>query len=865
MSLILGNKTSSLITSDIFPSYLSGLFNIHYSSILVKSMFINIAYLLALFIGLWVIIQFLRFKRILKDEYTILEVKPTYNSMQSAFSTKQLFAVLHSLEEHHSFIDWLLQYKRTVSYEVVSTREDGIRYLIRIPNEDVSGVKKSLLAYLQGIEIKKTEDYLPQKYEYVKSAGYIIKKEFILTKSYILPLQSQKILEEYDPMAYLTAHMTKLDNGELVTLQLICNPILSTTHNSVTSHTQQIKHSLLNNEDITPEIHKGYAHVLYLILVRLFGATKEKMIKELSSSKQLLFKAIEEKLDEPLFETTIRLIVISSNKNVINKRISGIKSSLDTFSTSYQAFTLKQDLFSTLRINFIDKYRYFSTYNRLLSLTQNPILSATELSSIYHFPYTQTTKTEDLLNVKSPAMSPPLSLKQSHHKLDIVFAKNTYGETVLPIGLTLEERRRHTYIIGATGTGKTTLLLQMIHQDILNGKGLAVIDPHGDLTERLLGVIPRERIKDVVYFNPYDIDLPIGLNVLELSSVASEVERQREKDMIVSSLVSIFHKLYPERYSGPRMEHILRNTVLTALELDNPTLFTVYKLLTDITFRKQAISKLTDDVLKEFWKNEFEKQGSYQKAEQISPITNKLGRFLTTTMTRRILIQNKSKLNFDDIMNEKKILICDLSKGKIGEDTSSFLGSLLIAKIQLAALKRIHISEDKRSDFFLYIDEFQNFATITFAQILSEARKYRLNTILAHQTIAQIEDQNLLKVILANVATVISFRTSNPSDENTILPLFAPQVQKHEISSLPSYNFYIKIKALYPQDSFSGTTSNFSIENNDAIRKEVIEYSRITYGNRSVINTDKEKIIETKRKEKGPVRAESLGSKRVTI
>ncbi len=861
ISQILGNKTSSLITSDMFPSYLSGLFTIHFSSRLIQDISINIVYLLILLIGLWIIVRFLRLKRILKDKYTILEVKPTYDALQSAFSTKQLFAVLHSLEQHRSFADLLLQHKRNISYEVVSTKEDGIRYLIRVPNEDVSGIKKSLLAYLQGIEIKKIEDYLPQKYKDVKPGGYLIEKEFVLSKPYILPLQSQKILEEYDPMAYLTAHMTKLNNGELVALQLICNPILSTTHNSVVSYTQKIKHSLLNNADISNEIHKGYVHVFYSILMKLFDNQKEKMIKELSSSKQLLFKTIEEKLDQPLFETTIRLTVISPNKNTITKRVLGIKSSLDTFSTSYQSFKLKHNLLSTLHINFIDRYRYFAVKNRLLSSAQNTILSVSELSSIYHFPYTQTTKTEDLLNVKSPAMSPPLSLKQSRHKLDIVFAKNIYGETVTPIGLTLEERRRHTYIIGATGTGKTTLLLQMIYQDILNGKGIAVIDPHGDLTERLLGVIPKERIKDVVYFNPYDIDLPIGLNVLELSSTVNEVEKQREKDMIVSSLVSIFHKLYPERYSGPRMEHILRNTVLTALELDNPTLFTVYKLLTDINFRKQTISKLTDDVLKEFWKNEFEKQGSYQKAEQISPITNKLGRFLTTTMTRRILVQNKSKLNFDEIMNGKKILICDLSKGKIGEDTSSFLGSLVIAKIQLAALKRIHIPEDERSDFFLYIDEFQNFATITFAQILSEARKYRLNTILAHQTIAQIEDPDLLKVILANVATVISFRTSNPSDENIILPLFAPQVKKYEISNLPSYSFYIKINALYPQDSFSGTTANFLTVNNDLIRKEVIEHSRITYGNRVVVKVDIEKIVVKRKKNV----SSNLENKRVSI
>ena len=305
---------------------------------------------------------------------------------------------------------------------------------------------------------------------------------------------------------------------------------------------------------------------------------------------------------------------------------------------------------------------------------------------------------------------------------------------------------------------------------------------------------------------------------------------EREKDLIVSSIVSIFHKLYPARYSGPRMEHILRNTVLTALALDNPTLFTVYKLLTDVTFRKQSVSTLKDTILKEFWKNEFEKSGSFQRAEQISPITNKLGRFLTTSMTRKILSQQKSRLNFDDIMNNRKILLCDLSKGKIGEDTSSFLGSLIIAKLELAALKRIHIPQSERTDFFLYIDEFQNFATLTFAQILSEARKYRLNTILAHQTISQIEDKDLLKVILANVGTIISFRTSNPGDEDMLLPLFTPQVHKQEISNLPSYHFYIKVNALTPQDSFSGSTTNFAVKNNETIRKEIIEHSRKTYG-----------------------------------
>jgi len=278
------------------------------------------------------------------------------------------------------------------------------------------------------------------------------------------------------------------------------------------------------------------------------------------------------------------------------------------------------------------------------------------------------------------------------------------------------------------------------------------------------------------------------------------------------------------------MEHVLRNTILAILSTENPTLLTAYKMLVDKNLREQIVSKLEDPLLKEFWEKEFKGFGSFQRAELISPITNKLGRFFTTKTTRNILTQDRSKLDFSDIMDNKKILICDLSKGKIGEDISSFLGSLLILKLQLAALNRVHISQEKREDFFLYIDEFQNFATMTFAQILSEARKYRLDTILAHQTISQIEDTNLLKVILANVGTVVSYRTSNPTDEDFILPLFAPHVKEHQIANLPSFNFYIKINGVSSQDAFTGTTNDFTIPKDEATLQEVINRSRSKYG-----------------------------------
>lgn len=833
----MSNIGDTINLNDALPSYLTPLLTFNYAH-----WFPIVGLGLLLLFLLYVYLQILKVRYQLKEKRSFLEVIPTSISARSAFSTKQLFTIVHSLENPESLFGGLVTIKQRISCELVSTKEGGIRYILSVPLEDASVIKKSLLAYLPGIQIKEVKDYLPSGFKAITPNQHISIKEIKLKKPFVYPLQEQSLLKEYDPISYITAYMTKLEKNQMVTLQVVCTPVLDKTHSSKSMYVKKLQKLFLSNEDIHSALHDGLFSSISSFILNLFGLSKYKRISEVGTYSQNLYKTIEDKITQPLFETSIRFTVISDNESDVQKRLKGLSASFDTFSTSFQKMKVQKTLFTL-----INKVAYFMLKNRLISLWGNPVLSIAELSSIYHFPYGDKAKAEDLLQVKSPKLPPPLSLKKASNDLDIIFAHNTYGETTVPIGLTIEERRRHMYMIGATGTGKTTLLLQMIHKDIANGKGVAVLDPHGDLVDQILGVLPKDRIEDVVYFNPYDVEYPIGLNVMEMKEGLSESDIQREKDLVVSSIVSIFHKLYPARYSGPRMEHVLRNTVLTALELENPTLFTVYKLLTNKSYRKQVTADLKDQILKDFWKQEFGKMGSYQQAELISPITNKLGRFLTTTITRNILNQTKSKLDFEDIMNNKKILICDLSKGKIGEDTSSFLGSLVIAKLQLAALNRVHVPQEKRTDFFLYIDEFQNFATMTFAQILSEARKYRLNTILAHQTISQIEDKELLQVILANVGTVISFRTSNPSDERTILPLFTPQVNKNEIANLPSYNFYIKINALNPQDAFTGSTDNFEVKSNDELKLEVIENSRKKFGVKPEATTKAEKIVNKKR------------------
>jgi hypothetical protein len=453
------------------------------------------------------------------------------------------------------------------------------------------------------------------------------------------------------------------------------------------------------------------------------------------------------------------------------------------------------------------------------------VLSVSEVSDIYHFPFTKTTRTEDIQKIHSKELPAPVSLKKANN-LDVVFAKNMYGGATTMIGLTGDERRRHMYILGATGTGKSTLLLSMIDQDLRNGKGLCVIDPHGELIDNILPLIPENRIDDVVYINPDDISYPVGLNLLELPTDIEGDLLLREKELIAESIISIFHKIYDDKYSGPRMEYILRNTIHTAFITKNPTLFTIYKLLINEDFRKEVIKDLEDENLIDFWKYEFSKAGDYQKVKMISPITNKIGRFLFSPTAKRILEQEKSTVNFEDIMDAGKILLCNVSKGKIGEDNSEVFGSLIMTKIQLAALKRARVKSEARRDFYLYVDEFQNFATPSFAQILSEARKYKLNAVLAHQTTSQLKDQSLVNVTLANTGTIVCFRTANPEDERLILPQFIPYIQPGEIDNLPSFHFYIKINAIHPEEPFSGETILVKIPEERGQSERIIKASR---------------------------------------
>ena len=392
-------------------------------------------------------------------------------------------------------------------------------------------------------------------------------------------------------------------------------------------------------------------------------------------------------------------------------------------------------------------------------------------------------------------------------------------------GIKRKDRRQHMYILGKSGTGKSVLMSNMMMQNIINGEGVCVVDPHGELVEGILQSVPPHRLKDVVYFNPADTDYHIGFNVLELVD-------SKYKHLVASGLMGIFTKIWANAWSA-RMEYILNNTILALLDTPGTTLLGIQRMLVDKDYRQKIIANLKDPVIKAFWIHEYESWQDKFRNEAIAPIQNKVGQFLSTSVIRNIVGQSKSTINIFDLMNEGKIFLVNVSKGRIGEDNSKLLGGMIITKIQLAAMERVRIPEEERKDFYLYVDEFQNFVTDSFASILSEARKYRLSLTVAHQYTAQLvtkESSAMRDSIFGNVGTMIVFRVG-ADDADFLEKEFAPEFTPEDIVNLPNYKIYLKLMIDgVTSRPFSAKTIPPLVKGGDkSIEAEVIKSSRELY------------------------------------
>jgi hypothetical protein len=365
----------------------------------------------------------------------------------------------------------------------------------------------------------------------------------------------------------------------------------------------------------------------------------------------------------------------------------------------------------------------------------------------------------------------------------VFFGETTFRNQRRRFGIRTDDRRRHIYIVGKTGMGKTVTLENMAIQDILGGHGVGFVDPHGEVAERLLDFIPSSRINDVVYFNPADLEFPITFNVMEKVGL-------EQRHLVASGLMSVFKKIWPDVWSA-RMEYILNNCILALLEYPGSTLLGVNRMLADPDYRRRVVDKVSDPIVKSYWLQEFARYTQRYEVEATAAIQNKIGQFISTPLIRNIVGQVGSAINMRKVMDEGKILILNLSKGRIGEDNSLLLGALVVTKLQLAAMARVDIPEERRRDFFLYVDEFQNFATEPFVNILSEARKYRLSLILAHQYIAQMEDK-VRDAVFGNVGTIVCFRVG-AEDAEYLEKEFTPEFIAGDLVNLAKYSIYLKL------------------------------------------------------------------------
>ncbi len=544
---------------------------------------------------LYVLRRFTALRMSINEKQILLELTPPSFTQKESYTTEQLFALIHALTNQRSLKSRLLGSRIKLSLEIVSTRNQGIRYLIRTTPKEIASLRRGLLSYMPQLHIKIVDEYLPNNTSDLNNSHFKI-NEFGLSKHFAYPLKRQQDLSKHDPIAYITGMMTKLKPSELVSFQIVLS-------SRKPRETRKISKFILHNGDILKYLKSKK-------IFRLIARAPSKTYGTQTISEQDIVKSIASKINQPLFETTVRLLLLSGDSNSLSEKLQGFSSSFATYSTyEYQTIVKKK----YLNLPIIKKFLLFSFKKRLPSITNKSLFSVSEISDIYHFPYTGMTKTEDLVKLHSSQLPAPLSLKNTK-SMEVHFGLNNYGGTSTPIGLSQEDREKHMYVIGATGSGKSTMILSMAKQDIENGRGLAVIDPHGDLAETLLSCIPDSRKNDLVYINPDDLKYPIGINLLELTPGLDEDDVLREKEFITESVISLFRKVFSDINGGHahRIEYILRNSIQTALTLENPTLFTIYDLLNNPPFQRKVTAGLKDENLKNFWLYEYGKAGDYQ-------------------------------------------------------------------------------------------------------------------------------------------------------------------------------------------------------------------------------------------------------------
>ena len=711
----------------------------------------------------WFILRWQNKKQTLKSLHTVLllvtipqtsSVHPTVYKEYAAVA-EQFFNSLSGILERSKKVRW-----PALTFEIaVHHIGEEIRFYVSTPEELEETITKQIQALYQEAYVEKIDDYNIFHPQGVAAASYIT-----LSKEAVLPIKDFSQFGS-DPLTSLTNSLTKLaKEGEGVSLQII----LKKGSNSLNEKGRRVVKKLAEGLSLNDAL-RGRS-------VEQKDKEKEKAAKIFGPAEEKLAQAINQKASQVNFEANIRIVVSASNLTQAQIILSNLEDYFSQFDYSG---------LNNFKVNHVSGRRLkkliFNFSFRLFNKKEALHLSLGELTGLFHFP-PPGLPVPQIAWLKAKSAEPPLSLPSD----GLVLGENVFRGAKKLVRILPDDRRRHMYIIGQTGTGKTTFLKELIRQDIEEGHGLAVIDPHGDLVESVLGFIPKERVEDVVYFNPAYSERPMGLNMLEWQT-------EEQKDFAVGEMIAIFLKLFPPEFTGPLFEHNMRNAMLTLMaDKDNPgTVVEIPRVFTDKEFVKVKLEKVTDPLVRNFWEKEMAQTTEFHRSEMLGYLISKLGRFLENTTMRNIIGQPRSSFNFREVMDKGKILLANLSKGRVGEVNSHLLGLILVSKLQMAALSRGDVAESFRQDFYLYIDEFQNFTTDSIATILSEARKYRLDLTIAHQYIAQLVP-TIRDAVFGNVGTIVSFRVGS-EDGEFLTKQMEPVFSANDLINIDNYNAYLKM------------------------------------------------------------------------
>jgi len=719
--------------------------------------------------------------------------------------SEQLFASLASLYEQ----GWkgYIFGQPTISFEYIAKDREIIFY-VGVPRDLQGLIEKQIQSYYPNCNIEPNSDFRIFK-EGLEIAYGMVKQ----SKSYIYPIKTYEELEA-DTIANITNTLSKIGEGSRAAVQVVLKPVGQSWRGQIDWAMQRIQEGRGVPLGIA-----WYTKLGYMLGQILQTSKDEDIRKRVTPLHDETIKLLTKKASKTGFSTQIRIVALAETKKEAQTNLKNIFSAFAQFG-SPDRNTFKLD-------EHYDKKSFLTHFIlRTFMGFEKMILNSEEVTTLYHFP-TEHIDTPGIRWYLAKRSEAPANMP----KEGIVLGKNVYrGEESL-VRLKDGDRRRHLYSIGMTGTGKTTFFESMIIQDIYNGKGVAVFDPHGELVESILSKIPKERAEDVIYFNPADTLRPMGLNLLEWKT-------KEQKDFLVQEAIQIFYKLFDpnnQGFVGPQFEHWMRNAALTVMEYpDGGTLLEIPKLFTDDAFREQRISYVKDPIIKAFWTQQLAKTADFHKSEMYNYFISKFGRFMTNATMRNIIGQPKSAFDFREVMDSNKILLINLAKGQIGEINSNLLGMIFVARMFTAALSRVDMDEKDRKDFYLYVDEFQNFATDTFASILSEARKFKLDLNITNQYIAQIPEL-IRDAIIGNVGTIVSFRIGVP-DAEFMAKEFEPVANQNDLNNIDAYNAYVKLLIdNAPTRPFSMQTIKTAVKENEKLGKAIAQLSRLKYGRDSGI------------------------------